>query len=161
MNPTSEDSRCYAALAEKYRTLIESDTAAIDESQRFRKLLIDIVQSYLDDLELAAMTGMRIDALETRLAGIEARADAKKRLVTEAMTRSGLRTLSAPGIFVERLEVPPPLVIDSEAAIPARFWTEGAAELDRNRILAALRAGEAVAGVQLGRPETTIVVRSR
>ncbi len=161
MNPTSDDNRCYAALLDEYRALIQSDIATIDESHRFRKLLIDIVQSYLDDLELAAMVGMRIDALETHLAQIEARADEKKRLVAETMSRAGMRTLSAPGVFVECSETPPPLVIDSEAAVPARFWTRGAAELDRDQILLALRAGEEVAGARFGKAETTIAVRTR
>ena len=161
MNPTSDDNRCYAALLDEYRALIQSDIATIDESHRFRKLLIDIVQSYLDDLELAAMVGVRIDALETHLAQIEARADDKNRLVAETMSRAGMRTLAEPGFFVERFETPAPLLIESEAAIPTRFRNQPTPEVDRDKILAALRAGEEVMGARLGEAETTIAVRTR
>jgi hypothetical protein len=119
------------------------------------------VQSYLDDLDLAAAVGMRIEALEGHLARIEARAEAKKRLVAETMARAELRTLFTPGLFVECLEAPPPLVIESESEIPARFWTEARAELDRDQILKTLRAGEIVAGARFGTPEVTIAVRTR
>ena len=161
MNPTSPDTRPYEILREDYRALLEADIAARDESERFRKLMVGIVQSYLDDLDLAATVGMRIEALETHLARIEARAEAKTRLVAETMSRAGMRTLSEPGIFIECLDGPPPLVIENEPKIPPRFWTPGAAELDRDQLLAALRAGETVAGAKFGRPEATIAVRTR
>jgi hypothetical protein len=160
MNPTSDDTRRCAALREQYGALLDRDIATGDESERFRKLLLAIVQSYLDDLDLAAAVGLRIEALERHLAGIEARADGKRRLVAETMSRAGLRTLFKPGLFVECLAAPPPLVIESEAEIPERFWTEGRAALDRDRILEALRAGEAVAGAKFGPAEMTIKVRA-
>lgn len=151
----------YAALAEEYRALVEHDVATMAEGERFRRLLTVIVQSYLEDLDLAAMIGMRIEELETQLARIEERADAKRHLVAQKMASAGQQTLSAPGFFVERCETPAPLLIERQADIPARFWKQGSAEVDRDQVLAALRAGELLTGAKLGMPGTSITVRAR
>jgi hypothetical protein len=161
MNPTSQDNRLYAALIEEYRGMLQSDIPGTDDRERFRRLLAGIVQSYLDDLDLAATVGIRIDALETHLARVEARADAKRQLVAETMSRAGMRTLAEPGFFVECLETAAPLLIESEAEIPTRFRVQPAPELDRDKILAALRAGEDVTGARLGDTEATIAVRTK
>ena len=52
----------------------------------------------------------------------------------------------------------PAMLVTDEAAIPARFWKAGDPQLDRNAVLAALKADETIPGAELknGAPVLTI-----
>jgi hypothetical protein len=55
----------------------------------------------------------------------------------------------------------PPLLIVDEVRIPVEFWKPQPAKLDRQRLLAMLKAGEDVPGAVLGQAGCSLVVRTR
>lgn len=121
--------------------------------------LAAVVRSYLDDLALAAALGLRIGDLQERLHRIEHRAEKKRMIVTAIMERADLKKLAEPDFTASLRVVPPSLLISDETQIPEPFWKPQPPKLDRRRLIAALTAGEAVAGAQLGNGGTTLTVR--
>jgi hypothetical protein len=151
----------YRALKADYLQIVEDDFRESDRRGSLRLGLASIVQSYVDELGMAAFIGLRISGLEDHLSRIERRADRKRRLVARAMARAGIETITEPEFTVIGSRTQGALVVNDESAIPASFWKEGPRELDHDALLAVLRDGATVPGASLGESEATISVRTR
>ncbi len=77
----------------------------------------------------------------------------------------GRDRLAVPGIETEDSvslrPKPPPLVLVDEKEIPEDFWKPQPAKLDRQGLIAALKAGRDVPGATLGNSALTISVRTK
>jgi Siphovirus Gp157 len=125
------------------------------------EMLASILRSHLDDLALLAALRTRILDMQERFARIEYRADKKRALAASGMERAGIQKLTEPDFTASLREVPPGLIVIEEGKIPAPFWKPQPPKLDRKALLAALKAGEVVAGAALGNGSATLAVRTR
>jgi hypothetical protein len=123
--------------------------------------LAAVTRSYMDDLALAAALGMRISDMQERLSRFEVRAEKKRVLLTQVMERAQLKKLQEPDFTGSLRAIPPGLVVCNEADIPEVFWKPQPPKLDRKGLLAALGAGQAIPGANLGNGGTTISVRTK
>jgi hypothetical protein len=124
-------------------------------------ILATLLRSHLDDLAILAALRTRILDMQERFARIEYRADKKRALVAAGMERAGIKKLTEPDFTASLREVPPGLIVIEEGKIPEAFWKPQPPKLDRKALLAALKAGEAVAGAALGNGSATLAVRTR
>jgi hypothetical protein len=125
------------------------------------EMLASILRSHLDDLALLSALRARILDMQGRFARLELRADKKRALVASVMERADIKRLTEPDFTASLRQVPPGLVVVDEGAVPDPFWKPQPPKLDRKGLLAALNAGQAVAGAALGNGSTTITVRTR
>ena len=128
---------------------------------RLPEMLASVLRSHLDDVAFLAALRTRILDMQERFARIEYRADKKRALVASVMERAGMKKLAEPDFTASLREVPPGLVVTEEGKIPAPFWQPQPPKLDRRALIAALKAGEVVAGAALGNGSTTLSVRTR
>jgi hypothetical protein len=133
----------------------------LEGMSRLPEMLAAVVRSHLDDLALAAALRTRLAEMQERLSRIEARAEKKRVLVTSVMEHADLRKLTEPDFTVSLRPTRQPLVVTTESNIPATYWKPQAPKLDRNALIAALKAGEQVPGASLGNGGMTIAVRTR
>ncbi len=120
-----------------------------------------VLRSQLDDLALTAALRARIADMQERLARIDARAAKKRELVTSTMERADIRKITEADFTVSLRPKPPPLVLVDEKEIPEDFWKPQPAKLDRQGLIAALKAGRDVPGATLGNIALTISVRTK
>jgi Gp157 protein len=124
-------------------------------------MVATLLRSHLDDLATLAALRTRILDMQERFARIEYRAEKKRAMVASVMERAGIKKLTEPDFTASLREVPPGVVVIEEAKIPDAFWKPQPPKLDRKAVLAALKAGEVVAGAVLGNGSTTLAVRTR
>lgn len=124
------------------------------------EMLAGVVRSQLDDQALAVALRARISDMQGRLARIEDRAEKKRMLVASVMDRADIKKLTEPDFTVSLRPTPAPLIIIDEADVPDGFWKPQPPKLDRKGLLAALNAGQTVAGAALGNGGITIAVRT-
>lgn len=132
----------------------------LEGSTSLPEMLAGVVRSQLDDQALALALRARISDMQGRLARIEDRAEKKRMLVASAMDRADIKRLTEPDFTVSLRPTPAPLIIIDEVDIPGTFWKPQPPKLDRKALLAALNAGQTVAGAALGNGGTTIAVRT-
>ncbi len=120
-----------------------------------------VLRSQLDDMALTAALRARIADMQERLARIDARAAKKRELVTSTMERADIRKITEADFTVSLRPKPPPLVLVDEKEIPEDFWKPQPAKLDRQGLIAALKAGRDIPGVTLGNSALTISVRTK
>jgi hypothetical protein len=158
------------AAHERWRALLRERFPEIDDEalrdtlegiSDLPGIVVTILQSYLDDLALAAALRSRLVQMQERLSRIEGRADKKRTLVASVMERADLRKITDPEFTASLRPTPPPLVITAESDIPSTYWKPQAPKLDRGSLLAALKAGQSVPGATLGNGGVTIAVRTR
>jgi hypothetical protein len=125
------------------------------------EMLASIIRSHLDDVVFLAALRTRILDMQERFARIEYRADKKRALVASVMGRAGIKKLMEADFTASLRDVPPGLIVTEEGKVPAPFWKPQPPKLDRRALIAALKAGDVVAGVALGNGSTTLSVRTR
>jgi predicted RNA-binding protein len=150
-------------LLAEYRETIDEQTLrdTLEGISNLPEALAAVVRSYLDDLMVAAALGMRIGDMQERLLRIEVRVEKKRATITAVMEKADLKKLEQPDFTASLRSVPPGLVVADETLIPGDYWRPQAPKLDRRGLLAALNAGQVVAGVGLGNGGTTLSVRTK
>ena len=138
-------------------TLIDTAEGATDLTD----LIVRILRSRQDDLDLVTGLKERLSDLQARLKRFEARADTKKTLVTETMETVGLKKIQDAEFTVSLRAVPPGLEIISEEEIPGDYWKPQPARLDRQSLLGDLKAGRSIPGACLGNGGMTLSVRGK
>ncbi len=97
--------------------------------------------------------------LRTRLERFQDRAERKRRLVTDVMSRAEIRRITEPDFTVSLRTSPPAVVLEDEERIPDAYWKAQPPKLDRAALGDALKAGRAVDGASLGAPKPSISIR--
>jgi len=121
--------------------------------------LAAVVRSYLGDLALVAAVGIRIAQMQERMHRIEYQADKKRMIVSSIMERAAIKKLAEPDFTASLRTVPPSLLVNDEAQIPAGFWKPQPPKLDKRAVIAVLTSGQAVPGALMGNGGTTLTVR--
>jgi hypothetical protein len=159
-----------SALAEHvtWRERLKEEFPEIDEETLHDTLegisslpecLAVLVRSYLEDATIAEALRSRVRGMQERLARLETRADRKKDLALEVMTRGELKKLLQPDFTLTLRPAPSELLITDEASIPNEFWKPQPAKLDRQGLRQQLRSGTCVPGAILRSGGFVLAVR--
>jgi hypothetical protein len=99
--------------------------------------------------------------MEGRVGRFERRAAKKRQLAISVMEQAEIRKISEPDFTASLRLGSPPLLIVDEMRIPVEFWKPQPAKLDRQKLLAMLKAGQDVPGAALGERACSLMVRTK
>jgi hypothetical protein len=125
------------------------------------EMIAAVIRSALVDEALHAGLGFRVNDMKERLSRLELRATKKRQLALEAMTEVGLAKLEQPDFTVSARAGSPALVVVAEETIPDVYRVPQPPKLDRQALLAALKRGAGIPGVQLSNPQPVLMVRTK
>jgi hypothetical protein len=120
-----------------------------------------LIRSALDDASLVEALKIRVADMRARVSRLEGRVERKRALAAEVMREAGLPRVVAADFTASVRPVPPGLIVNEETAIPPAFWVPQPPKLNRQELLAALKAGTAVPGASLSNGGSTLAVRTR
>lgn len=124
-------------------------------------MIAAVLRSHLQDLALIRGLKGRIAEMQARVDRFERRAEKKRQLAFSVMEQAEIRKISEPDFTASLRRGSPPLHIVDEARIPMGFWKPQPAKLDRQKLLAMLKAGQEVPGAALGAASCSLMVRTR
>jgi hypothetical protein len=146
-----------ALSAEDIDTQTILDT--LEGETNLHEMLQEVVDSALDDEDLAATVGERIKRLQARKSRLETTAEHKRNLIIMIMERAGLENSKGAVATLSVRQTKPKLVVEDEALIPSRFFVPADPKLDKDALKAALDANEQVPGAKLSNGGVTLTVR--
>lgn len=111
------------------------------------------------DQSLVAGLKEHQETLTDRKARIEDRVEAMRAALCSAMESAEIKKREFATGTISRKAVPPALVTDDEAQIPAKFWKPRDPVLDRSELTKALKNGETIPGCHLTNGSETISIR--
>jgi hypothetical protein len=118
-----------------------------------------LVRSHLDDVTIVEALRARIRSMQERLARLETRAERKKVLALDIMTKTDLKKLMQPDFTLALRPAPAELLIMEETAIPGEFWKPQPAKLDRLALRQQLQTGKAIPGAMLRSGGVLLAIR--
>ena len=139
------------------RTLADTVEGLTD----LHEIVIAIIRSALTDEALAAGLKTRMSEMQGRLDRLNDRASKRRQIARDVMVETEMRKITAPDFTVSIRPGTPSLIVIDECAVPSGFWEQREPRLDRAGLLAELKNGAEVAGVQLSNPEPVLSVRAR
>jgi hypothetical protein len=121
------------------------------------------VLSEIDEGEVLE-TGLKVKIAEfgDRLAAVERRNDFLRASIEAAMIEADQKTIRLPTRTLFLSSRAPNIVVENEAEIPSRFWTQPTPpdpKLDRKALKAALVAKEIIPGAKLDNGSVTLSMR--
>ena len=125
------------------------------------EMIAAVIRSALVDEALQAGLRTRLEEMRQRLARLEERGAKKRQLALDAMCEVGLKKLEQPDFTASARVGLPPLLIVAQDVIPEPYWVPQPPKLDRQSLLAALKRGGTIPGVELGNPKPTLAVRTK
>jgi len=148
-----------------------ADDDAIDEQS-----FLDTLEAIGGEIEVKAENLLKferelladVDALEAeikRLAmrknTIKNRTDSLREYLRSNMERSGIEKIACPFFVITLRKASPVLVVEDEAAIPAKFFVTIPAtqRLDKKATLDALKAGEQIPGAVIGESKRSLLIK--
>jgi hypothetical protein len=156
----------YQAIRDRLRAQdpdIDEETLAdtVEGLTDLHEILAAVVRAALTDEAVAAGLEQRIGAMEERLDRLRYRAAKRREIAREVMIESEIKKVTAPDLTLVMRPGSPSVVVTDERAIPAEFWEPCAPRLNRQKLLAELKLGAAVQGVQLSNPQPLLTVRTK
>jgi hypothetical protein len=124
-------------------------------------MIAAVIRSALVDEALQAGLRTRLEEMRQRLSRLEERGTKKRELALEAMCEVGLKKLEQPDFTASARAGLPSLVILAEPEIPEPYWVPQPPKLDRQALLANLKRGGTIPGVDLGNPKPCLAVRTK
>ena len=125
------------------------------------EMIAAVIRSALVDKALQVGLRSRLDDMKQRLSRLELRCEKKRQLALEAMGEVGLWKLEQPDFTASVRAGLPTLVVVSEGDIPQSYWLPQPPKLNRQALLANMKRGNEVPGVQLGNPKAILAVRTK
>ena len=125
------------------------------------EILAAVARAALTDEALVSGLQQRIGAMEERLDRLRYRAAARREIVCSVMIECEVKKVTAPDLTLVMRPGTPTLLVTDEAAVPAEFWESREPRLNRQRLLAQLKLGIDVQGVQLSNPQPVLTVRTK
>jgi hypothetical protein len=151
------------AIRESLAKLGETDADLVLDMTEGETSLFECIDALLlrmaSDKALVVGTESVISDLEARKRRVEKRIEFDRGLIEQAMAIAELSKIERPAATLSLANRAPSLRIDSEADIPAEFWTAGAPKLERKAITDALKEGRAIPGVALSNAAPSLSVR--
>ena len=126
-----------------------------------REMLAELIRSALEDEALASGLSTRLNDMKARLERLETRAGRKRQLVLRVMGEADIQKLTQSDFTASLKKGAPTLDVVDEARVPAAYWKPQPSKLDRQGLLAALKAGVAIEGVAFAPVQTLLTVRTR
>ena len=126
-----------------------------------REMLAEIIRSALDDEALAAGLSTRLSDMKARIERFETSAKRKRELALRAMNEAEIPKLLVADFTASLRHGAPTVEVIEEAKIPAAYWKPQAPKLDRQGLLAALKAGTSIEGAVLEPPRLQLSVRTK
>jgi hypothetical protein len=159
-------SATYRAIRERIQTQdpdIDERTLAdtVEGLTDVHEILMAIIRSALEDQALATGLKLRMSELQTRLARLEDRASKRRAIAKDVMVDLDIKKLEAPDFTASIRPGTPAVVVLDEGAVPSIYWEPGKPKLNRQELMADLKQGNDIAGVDLGNPEPVLSVRTR
>lgn len=125
------------------------------------EILAAVVRSALADDAMAMGLQHRIDAMEKRRDRLQYRAATRRQLVRDVMIDSAIKKVMAPDLTLVLRSGSPSVVVTDESSIPEEYWEPQHPRLNRQKIMAKLKAGADVQGAQLSNPQLILTVRTK
>ena len=126
-----------------------------------REMLAEIIRSALDDEALAAGLSTRLSDMKARIERFETNAKRKRELALKAMNEAEIPKLLVADFTASLRHGAPTVEVVDEDKIPAAYWKPQAPKLDRQGLLAALKAGTSIEGAVLEPPRLQLSVRTK
>ena len=139
------------------RTLADTIEGLTD----LHEIVTAVVRSALEDEALATGLKSRVGEMQGRLERLEDRASKRRQIARDVMTEIDLKKIVAPDFTVSVRPGSPALLVVNETAIPASFFEPREPRLNRSALLAELKAGVPVAGVELSNSPPVLSVRTK
>jgi hypothetical protein len=124
-------------------------------------ILNAIIRSALFDEALLAGLKGRIAEMQERSARLEDRASKRRQIARDVMIETEIKKIAAPDFTASIRAGTHALVVVDEKAIPKNFWEPRDPRLNRAALLAELKDGGSVGGVELSNPEPVLSVRTK
>jgi hypothetical protein len=124
-------------------------------------MIAAVIRSALVDEALQVGLRSRLEDMKERLSRLELRGEKKRQLALDAMSEAGLKKLEQPDFTASARAGSPALVVVSEGDIPQAYWVPQPPRLDRQSLLADIKRGDEVPGVQLGNAKPILTVRTK
>jgi|TARA_Y100000031_G_scaffold147212_1_gene181973 hypothetical protein len=118
-----------------------------------------VIRSQQEDRVLSGGLRTRIGEMQERLKRLEQRLEKKRELASQVMEQARIQKIVESDFTASLRQVPRPLVVSDESAIPCEFWKPQPPKLDRQRIGELLRGDGEVPGAYLGNGGQTLSVR--
>ena len=162
----SNEIKVYSVLRERlqrdYEDLdIETIRDTLEGITSLHELIAAVIRSALLDEALQQGLKIRMNDMKERMARLAQRSSKKRQLALEAMCEAELKKLEQSDFTASARSGTPSIVITSEDQIPEDFWIPQPAKLDRQALLATMKAGQTINGAALSNPEPTISVRTK
>mgnify|MGYP000850282122 FL=1 len=126
-----------------------------------REMLSEVIRSALDDEALVGGLGQRLADMKARLERLSSRAKRKRDLALHTMVESRITRIAEADFTASVRCGNVTLDVFAEELVPAEFWRPQPAKLDRQGLLAALKAGQAIEGTALLPPQSQLTVRAK
>jgi hypothetical protein len=126
-----------------------------------REMLAELIRSALDDEALVAGLSTRLSDLKARMDRLDTRAKRKRQLARRLMSDAVIPTLTVDDFTASLKQAPPAVEILAEDRIPSAYWKPQPPKLDKQGILAALKAGTVIDGAALAAPQIQLSVRTK
>jgi Siphovirus Gp157 len=126
-----------------------------------REMLAEVIRSALEDEALVSGLSTRLNDMKVRLERLETRAGRKRQLALRVMGEADIQKLTETDFTASLKQGAPMLDVVDEAKVPAVYWKPQPSKLDRQGLLAALKAGAAIEGVAIAVAQKQLSVRTR
>ena len=149
-------------LTETYSDIDEetlSDT--LEGMTSLHEKLAVVIRSQQHDSDISKALKERIGEMRGRLKRFENRIEKKRELVTYVMECADIRKLNEPDFSASLRIVPPSLRVIDENVVPDNFWNPQPPKLDRQALLAHLKANQSIPGVSLNNGAQTVSIRTK
>ena len=134
--------------------MIEGETSLFEMIEK-------ILLSLDDDAVLLEGLRLRIAGLSERESRISKRVDSKRAMILQALQIAELSKKEFPLATLSVGKVQPSLIIDSEAAIPSRFFKQPNPVLSKAELKKALKDGEKIEGACLSNGGINLTIRRK
>ncbi len=125
------------------------------------EIVAALIRSAVEDEALASGLKGRIEEMQARLSRLQDRASKRRQIARDVMIETGIKKITAPDFTISIRSGTPSLMVVDEAAIPSAFWEPREPRLNRQALLAELKHGAEITGVQLSNPEPVLSVRTQ
>jgi hypothetical protein len=120
-----------------------------------------LIRSALRDESFAEGLRGRIDEMHRRLERLQDRASKRRQIARDVMIDTEIKKITAPDFTISIRPGSASLMVIDETAIPAKYWEAREPKLNRQALLAELKCGNSISGVQLSNPEPILSVRTK
>ena len=142
---------------------LDDETLAdtVEGLTNLHEILAAVARAALTDEAMASGLGHWMEVLQKRLGRLQYRAAKRREIVRDVMIECEIKKVTAPDMSLTIRPGNPSLVVTDEGSIPAEFWVPQQPRLNRQELLALLKLGANVNGVQLSNPQPVLTVRTK